>query len=207
MKISILGMPGSGKGTQIEQIEKDFDVNVLSMGKVLRNISEKKTKLGKKIDKLIGKGKFVTSKLINKMILKKLRHKNIVFDGYPREIIEARFIDSKLKLDFVFLLNTSDKTAINHLKNRRACSCGMTYNLLTKKPEKNNICNRCGKKLMHREDDKPNTIKKRIEIYRKKTIPVVNHYRKKGILIEINANKAIKPVYEQIKENLNSLKN
>lgn len=206
MKISILGMPGTGKGTQIELIEKDFDVDVVSIGVILRNISDKKTKLGKEVDRLIGKGKLVPDKLVDKIVSKRLKHRSIVFDGYPRDLTEARFLDSKIKLDRVFLLDSSNKTSIYRLKNRRVCSCGMTYNLLTKKPRKDSLCDRCGRKLIRREDDKPEAIRKRIEVYRKKTLPVIKHYNKKGILIRINADRTIKPTYKTIKKDLNSLK-
>jgi adenylate kinase len=205
MKIAILGPPGSGKGTQIELIVKDFNLNVISVGTILRKMSKQKTTLGITINRIIDSGGLLPATIVDQLLLKKLHHKNCIFDGYPRELAEARFLDKRLKLDKVIYLHIPQKEIISRLKNRRSCSCGMTYNLKTKKPKKASICNLCRKKIVHREDDYPEAIKKRIKLFKKNTIPVIKYYKKKKILVEINADQQAKQTYKAIKKCLNSL--
>ena len=140
MKIAILGPPGSGKGTQIELINKDYKIPVIAVGASLRNIKDKKLNIY--INNLLKKGKFAPDIIADKIVLKNIKQKNFILDGYPRDLSEAIFLDKKVKLDKVFLLKIDKKTIINRLKNRRICSCGMTYNLLTKKPKHDLKCAR-----------------------------------------------------------------
>lgn len=203
MKIAILGPPGSGKGTQIELINKDYKIPVIAVGASLRNVKDKKLNIY--VNSLLKKGNFAPNIIANKIVLKKIKQKNFVLDGYPRDLPEAIFLDKKASLDKVFLLKINKKTIINRLKNRRICSCGMTYNLLTKKPKHDLKCDGCKKKLVKRADDYSKAINNRISLYKKKTLPVIRHYKDLKILIEIDADKEITEIYSNIKKHLRNV--
>ena len=111
-------------------------------------------------------------------------------------------MDKITRIDKVFLLDTPSNLIIKRLSNRRVCKCGETYNLLTKKPKKDSTCDKDGKKLYQRDDDTPKIIKKRIKLYKKQTIPVINYYKKKKLLIKIDSSKSLKQVFNEIKNKL-----
>jgi len=203
MKIAILGPPGSGKGTQIELINKDYKIPIIAVGASLRNIKDKKLNLY--VNSLLKKGNFAPDIIADKIVLKNIKQKNFILDGYPRDLSEAIFLDKKVKLDKVFLLKIDKKTIVNRLNNRRICSCGRTYNLLTKKPKHDLKCDRCKKILVKRLDDYSKAINNRISLYKKKTLPVIRHYKHLKMLIEIDADKEVIEIYNNIKKHLRNI--
>ena len=177
MRLILLGPPGSGKGTQTHLLKK-LNFKVISVGKILRKESKQKTKIGKLINKVISKGKLVPDTLANRIIKKRVKKYkgNFVVDGYPRDLVEAKFIYNLVKIDKVFFLDANKKILINRLNNRY--------------------------KLLKRGDDKPEVIKKRFKVYEKETVPAINYFKKKKLLIKINANKTINEIFKEIKPHL-----
>lgn len=199
MKLVLIGKPGSGKGTQEELISRKFRIPVIATGSIFRNIEKEKTKLGRLVKSLIDKGNFVPDEITNEIIRKELeKKKGFILDGYPRNVGQAKFLDGYQKLDRVVYLEVPDSVIIRRLAARRECVCGMTYNLLTKKPKKDLICDRCGRKLYRRKDDDPRVARRRLNTYKKITKPVVDHYRKRGLLVSVNGNLPIEKTYRQI---------
>ncbi|MBI2673611.1 nucleoside monophosphate kinase [Candidatus Woesearchaeota archaeon] len=205
MKLSIIGPPGSGKGSQAELFEKELKLKHISVGDLLREESKKNTALGKTIKKILNKGDLVPSKIVWQITKKEISsvRDNFILDGFSRELIEAKVLDKHIGLDGVIFLHISDNEILRRLSNRWSCSCGMTYNLLNYKPRKDKLCDNCGRKLYKREDDRPDVIKKRIKVYKKETIPVVDYYKKNNLLIKVNGVKKPKEVFKEILHKLN----
>jgi len=202
MKIVIIGPPGSGKGSQAELLQKKLKLKHIPVGEILRQEIRKNTSIGKKV-KLISKGSLAPDHVVNKLIYKNLKGKNnFVLDGYPRHLEQAKYLDKLTKIDKVFLLDVPNNLIIRRLSNRRVCKCGESYNLLTKKPKKDLLCDKDNKKLYQRNDDKPEIIKKRLKVFKNGTKPVLDYYKKKNLLIIIDASKLIEDVFNEIKNKL-----
>ncbi len=205
MKLVIIGPPGSGKGSQAEFFEAELNFKHISVGDMLREETKKDTRPGKIIKKIIDKGNLVPCNLVWHIVKKEITivKDNFIFDGFPRDLVEARLLDKHIKLDGVIFLYIDDNEILRRLSSRWSCFCGMTYNLLTYKPRKDKLCDNCGRKLYQREDDKPEVIKKRIKVYKKETIPVVDYYKKNNLLIKVNGAKKPKEVFKEILHKLN----
>ena len=201
MKIVLLGKQGCGKGTQGILIAKKYKIPHIVIGDILRKLSKKQTKLGKQIKDLMAKGFLIPDEIPIKIILSKIKgKKGFVLDGFPRNLKQVKALEkAKIKFDVAILLHISDKTAIRRLSARRVCSkCKEVYNLITKKPKKKGICDKCKGKLVQREDDKPKAIRKRISIYKKQTKPVLDFYKKQGILKVVDGQGSPEKVFRGI---------
>jgi len=185
------------KGTQAKLLRKRYKIKHISVGELLRKEKRGKTKLGMKIKKIIDKGDLVPDKIVMDIVKKQLVDK-FVLDGFPRDLSEAKSLDKLTKLDHVFFLKVTRRVAVRRLSNRYMCDCGMTYNLLTKKPKHDLKCDKCGGKLYRRADDEPKIIKERFKVYKKETKPVIKYYKKKKLLREVNAGKPESEVFKQI---------
>lgn len=204
MKIVFLGKPGSGKGTYAEMLSKELNIPTIVTGDLLREEIKKKTELGKEAEEIIKKGGYIDDKRIISMIKKAVIGKEgYILDGFPRTLGQAE--EFKEKIDIVFYLNCSDKTIMRRLINRRICSkCGKVYNLVTNPPKKEGICDECCSKLVKRIDETKDAVEQRLKIYAEETEPLIQYYKKKGNLVEINGDRNIDIVYDEIK---NFLKN
>src|SRR3989344_1869693 len=202
LNIVLLGPPGSGKSVQVELLEKHFKFKKILMGDILRIEIRKKTKIGDKIKSAMDKGKLIDSKVVLRLAKKHIGNakKNLIFDGFPRDLYEAGELDRLIYVTHVFFIDVPDKTIIKRLSSRYECYCGMTYNLTSKKPRHDLTCDKCGRKLYRREDDKPMIIRERLKVYRKETLHLIKYYRDK--VININGNKRIKEVYGIIRKRL-----
>lgn len=199
MRIVLLGSPGSGKGSQAELLQEKFNLKHIPSGEILRKEIRAKTIIGKKIELLLKKGNLAPDDLVDSIISKRIKRRdNFVLDGYPRRLAQAKFLDSIAKIDKVFLLEVSRESIIKRLSNRRVCGCGETYNLLTKKPKKDLICDKCNKKLYHRDDDKPDAVRKRLNIYEIETMLVINYYENKGLLVRLDGEKDMATISSKI---------
>jgi len=209
MILIFLGKPGSGKGTQANLVSKKIKIPVISMGEILRNIEKQKTLLARIVRQRIDKGDLIPDKLAQIILRKRLQKKDCrqgyILDGFPRTLKQARGF--KEKIDKVVYVDVSDKTIIKRLSSRLECSCGMVYNLVTNPPRKKGICDRCGKNLRRRKDDEPKTIKKRLQIYKKQTRPLIRFYSQKGILVKVDGEKGIKEIFGNIIGILKGLNN
>ena len=209
--IVLVAPPGGGKGTQAEKLTKTLGIAHISTGDIFRSIV-KGTYSGSfpvaEILDYMNKGLLVPDDIVVKITLDRLNKddcKNgFLLDGFPRTVNQAEVFDklaSDKKLDFVFLINVNEDSLIKRLSGRRSCpKCGKIYNIYYTPPKKNEVCDEDGEKLVARSDDNEETVRKRLEIYKQETFPLVDFYRKKGVLREIDGNKSVEEVFQQIME-------
>ncbi|HPC56495.1 MAG TPA: adenylate kinase [Caldisericia bacterium] len=206
MIIVMLGNIGTGKGTQGKLIMKNYNIPYISTGDIFRENIKNNTELGLKVKSILNDGKLVNDELVNQIVFDKIKNlDSFVIDGYPRTIYQAEKFENFVnnlnrKLDIVFSIIVSEENIIKRLTGRRICpECGKIYNIYFDKPEKDEICNFDGEKLIQREDDKVEIVKKRIEEFKENTEPVIEYYRNKNIIYEIDGEKEIFEVFNDIK--------
>jgi len=200
MKIVFIGPPASGKGTQAELLAKKLKLPLISSGNLFRWHIKNKTKLGQKIKKIINAGKLVSDKLTNKIIKDKIlkQKRGFILDGYPRTINQAQALAKITDLDIVFEIWISRAETFKRLTGRRVCQCGATYHLIYSPPKNDEICDKCGRKLFIRDDDKKQRVAVRLKIYHQQTEPLIKFYQKQGILVKINGEQPIPDVFKDI---------
>ncbi|RLG62797.1 adenylate kinase [archaeon] len=206
MNIVILGPPGVGKGTQAVRLAQMGWIHI-STGDILRESIEKGDTLGNKVAEYVHRGELVPNHLIVEVLKQKLqeidRNSNIVLDGFPRNVEQAKALEGLIKVDKVLYLKCSDEQIIKRLTARRICPrCGEVYNIITRPPSDNMRCDKCGSSLIQREDDREDVIRKRLDVYHRETAPLVEYYRRNGLLEEIDATGTIDEVFAQIREKI-----
>lgn len=216
MRIVLLGSPGSGKGTQASRIEKEFGIPHISTGDIFRDNISRNTTIGMEAKKYLEGGLLVpdslTLSIVENRLLEDDCKEGFLLDGFPRNIAQAEALDKDLEkmtkaLNLVVNIEVSDSAIIERMSGRRICSdCGASYNLCFIKPAVDDICDKCGGKLYTREDDKPETVIKRINIYKNQTFPLIDYYKGKGILISVNGEQSADKVYKDISEALGRYK-
>ncbi len=194
MNIILLGPPGAGKGTMAEYIENGFNLDHISTGDMLREEIKKGSELGKSAEKYMNKGELVPDKVILGMIEMRLKEKaarhGIMLDGFPRNLAQAKALDKIAEIDVVILLEATRELVIERALNRRVCAeCGEVYSA---KLHKSKICDKCGGKLIKRDDDTEETMNKRFDVFEESTAPLIDYYKKKDIVAIINADQPIK---------------
>jgi adenylate kinase len=211
MIIVFLGPPGSGKGTQAEQLRELYGFEHFDTGSKLREEADSGSELGQRIASFINVGNFVTIDIIQELVFKFLREtraERIMFDGFPRDLDQARVLDEGLAgidrpIDCVLYLQIDSDTLLERIVNRRMCPrCGTIYNVKTHAPRQDLTCDKDGEKLVTRADDNPETFKTRLDNYMKKTVPVLDFYRERGNLCVIHADKPIDTVTREIASTL-----
>ncbi len=202
-----LGPPGAGKGTQAKRLAKDLGLVHISTGDILRDAVKNQTPLGKKAKEYMDRGELVPDDLIIALIEEVMPPEGgVIFDGFPRTIAQAEALDEMLdrkglKLDAVILFDVPDEVVVERLSGRRVCpSCGAVYHIKFNPPKEDEICDRCGTKLVQREDDREEVVRNRLEVYRKQTAPLIEYYERKGILIRLDASKDIDEVYQELRK-------
>ncbi|MEO0240320.1 MAG: adenylate kinase [candidate division WOR-3 bacterium] len=202
-----IGPPGSGKGTQAKKLAEFLNYSFISTGDILREEVKRNTKIGKFAKEYMEKGLLVPDDLMLKIIKKNLKKGiRFILDGFPRTIEQAKGLDEilrkkSLKIEKVFYLNVDEDEIIKRLSSRRVCPlCKRIYNLLVERPKNDEICDICNVKLILRDDDKEEVIKKRIEVYKKDTEKLINYYKDK--LIEIDGKGEPEKIFENIKNSL-----
>ncbi|MBO8151410.1 MAG: adenylate kinase [Candidatus Neomarinimicrobiota bacterium] len=209
MKIILLGPPGAGKGTQAQLLVKNHGFHQVSTGDILREAVKNGTELGIKAKEYMDKGELVPDSIILELIedviyRQKSGEKNVIFDGFPRTVVQAEGLDKLLKkysdkLDSAILLKVDNEELIKRLTSRRVCpECNTVYNLITSPPKKDELCDICGSKLIQREDDRPETVRNRLRVYRKQTEPLIEYYLKKEILKEVDASRSPQEVFTSV---------
>ena len=208
MNIILFGPPGAGKGTQADNVAKKFNLEKISTGDLLRIEIKNNTQLGAKIKSTIDQGKFVSDEIINELILQILNNKKeffdkLIFDGYPRNINQAKKLNlmlkqSNQKISFVLNLNVKKDIIIKRISGRVVCSnCGLTFNKYFNTPEKNN--HKCNENYLNtRDDDNVKTAESRFETYTKETLPLLRYYKDQKILKEIDGTREINQIYDEI---------
>ncbi len=207
-RMVFLGPPGAGKGTQASMLKSKYGIAHVSTGDILREAVKKGTELGKKAKEYMDKGLLVPDEIIIGIIEERLSEpdaqKGFILDGFPRTIPQAEALDQLLEekgmtLSAVFLFNAGKETILERLTGRRVCrNCGALYHIKYSPPKVEGVCDKCGGELYQRDDDKEETILRRLEVYRKQTAPLIDYYKKKGILFELDANKDSKEVFAEI---------
>jgi adenylate kinase len=192
MRLVILGLPGSGKGTQSKRISQRWDIPQISTGDILRQAAKEGTQLGKKARCYMDQGLLVPDALMAELVLERLGggdcQRGFILDGFPRTIAQAEILDALLSqkdltIDAVLKLQISDATVIRRLSQRRLCSrCASDYNLESNPPKQQGLCDRCGGTLYQREDDREETISRRLQVYHNQTQLLEDYYRDKGLL-------------------------
>ena len=208
MNIVFLGPPGAGKGTQAKILVEKYEIPQVSTGDMLREHRAKGTELGKKAQEYMDKGQLVPDEIILSMVKERLSQpdcqKGFILDGFPRTVAQAEALDKLLsemgkKLDFALALIVPDDLLVERLTGRRTCkSCGMMYHIKYKPPKVEEKCDVCGGELYQRPDDNEETVRNRLKVYHEQTAPLIEYYKNKGILREIDGSKSIEEITQQI---------
>jgi adenylate kinase len=215
MNVVFLGPPGAGKGTQAEVISKQRGMEHISTGEILRTAVEEGTPIGLRAKQYMEKGLLVPDELVVDIVAERINrnglHKSYILDGFPRNLNQAKALDETLKklsgrLDVVFYFAVSEETAIARLTGRWMCpGCGSNYHERYMPPREQGICDRCGRNLQQRPDDKDQTAKERLKVYKRQTEDLIIYYEKKSVLRKVDANKGVKDVYEEVTKALDCL--
>jgi adenylate kinase len=207
MKLIFLGPPGSGKGTQAKILSDKLKIPHISTGDIFRENIKNLTDLGKKASEFMNKGLLVPDEVTNAMVEKRLKEndckKGFILDGYPRTLPQADFLGLIQKIDKVVNFELDDAEIIKRISGRRTCkNCGTAFHIVFIKPKKQNVCDKCGSELAQRDDEKPDVVKKRLEVYKKQTEPLIEYYRKKKILADVSAYPSIEEVSKDVEKKL-----
>jgi adenylate kinase len=205
MNIVILGSPGVGKGTYAKILSEKYNLPRISTGDLFRKAIKNETELGKKIKDYVSRGDLVPDEIVIELVKERLQKddcKNgFLLDGFPRTIAQAEALEAFKRIDKVLNFVASDEVILSRLGGRRTCSeCGAIYHIKEVPPKIDGICDLCGGKLYQRSDETPQAIKKRLRVYREKTKPVIDYFRKKGLLADINANFPIEKIDKVISQ-------
>ncbi|HIH17621.1 MAG TPA: nucleoside monophosphate kinase [Nanoarchaeota archaeon] len=211
MKVLIFGKQASGKGTQAKLIAEKYRLVHIATGDIFREIRKEDSELGKKVRALIDGGKLVPDDVTTEIVMAKLKSlgkKGFILDGYPRNLTQVKAFE-KIPIDIALLIEISDAEAVKRMSARRICNnskCGEIYNTLVKKPKQEGKCDKCGSSVIQRDDDKPESIKKRLETYRRETAPIMEFYKKKGLLKEVDGTRPIESIFREIRGILDKIK-
>ena len=207
MKLVFLGPPGAGKGTLAAKAVEFLNIPHISTGAIFRTAIANKTALGLKVKEIIDAGKLVddetTIALVKERLAEADAQKGYILDGFPRTIAQAESLEGFSRVDRVVNFDIPDTAVIERLSGRRVCkNCGANYHILFTKPKKEGICDLCGGELYTRDDDKAEAIQKRLEVYRAQTAPLIDYYRKKGLLVDVDARPAVDQVIANFRQAL-----
>jgi adenylate kinase len=206
----MLGAPGAGKGTQAKMISEKYGIPHISTGDIFRSNIKNGTELGRKAKTYMDQGQLVPDELTCDLVVDRIAQDDAkngyVLDGFPRTIPQAEALKSALekrgeKIDFAIDVDVPDENIVTRMSGRRACvSCGATYHIVYNPPKQEGICDVCGKELVLRDDDKPETVKKRLEVYHSQTQPLIDYYKKDGVLVRVDGTQEIDTIFSQIQK-------
>ena len=205
MRIILLGPPGCGKGTQGQLLEKQYGLPKISTGDLLRKAVKQKSTLGKKAEAAMNRGELVSDEVVVEMVKERISKEDCrlgyILDGFPRTIFQAGRLEETGPLcpQLVLDIEISEQTVVERLSARRICSkCGAIFNILAKMPEKEGVCDICEGKLIQRNDDAPDVIRKRLRVYFEYTKPLIEYYRKRKLYHSVNGEGKVKVVFAEV---------
>lgn len=208
MKIIMLGAPGAGKGTQAKKIAEKYQIPHISTGDIFRFNIKEGTELGRKAKEYMDQGLLVPDELTIGMLMDRIKKEDCkpgyVLDGFPRNIPQAESLRNALtkleqKIDFAINVDVPDEKIISRMSGRRACvSCGATYHIVYNPSKTPGVCDVCGSELVLRDDDKPETVKKRLSIYHEQTQPLIEYYKNEGVLVDVDGTQELNKVFLNI---------
>lgn len=208
MKIIMLGAPGAGKGTQAKKIAAKYEIPHISTGDIFRANIKNGTELGKKAKTYMDQGLLVPDELVVDLVVDRVNQDDCkngyVLDGFPRTIPQAEALTEALakmgqKMDYAIDVNVPDENIVRRMGGRRACvGCGATYHVEYAPTKKEGICDVCGAELILRDDDKPETVQKRLDVYHEQTQPLIDYYTEAGILKTVDGTVDIDDVFQAI---------
>lgn len=208
MKIIMLGAPGAGKGTQAKKIAEKYNIPHISTGDIFRANIKNGTELGKKAKTYMDQGLLVPDELTCDLVVDRIQQPDAangyVLDGFPRTIPQAECLTEALQklgsaIDYAIDVNVPDENIVNRMSGRRAClKCGATYHIEYAAPKTENVCDVCGEALVLRDDDKPETVLKRLKVYHDQTQPLIEYYTGKGVLKTVDGTRNLEEVFREI---------
>ena len=208
MKIIMLGAPGAGKGTQAKQIAGKYSIPHISTGDIFRANIKNGTDLGKKAKEYMDQGLLVPDELTCDLVMDRIQQDDcvngFVLDGFPRTIPQAKALDAALEklgqhMDVAIDVDVPDENIVNRMSGRRAClDCGATYHVVSLPPKTEGKCDHCGGDLVLRDDDKPETVQKRLSVYHEQTQPLIDYYKNQGILKSVDGTQPMEAVFTAI---------
>ncbi len=208
MKIIMLGAPGAGKGTQAKQIADKYQIPHISTGDIFRANIKEGTELGTKAKEYMDQGLLVPDELVVELVADRIVKEDckngFVLDGFPRTIPQAEALDEALakmggKMDYAIDVDVSDENIVNRMGGRRAClGCGATYHIVNIPTKVEGICDKCGSEVVLRDDDKPETVQKRLTVYHEQTQPLIDYYSQQGILKSVDGTRPMEDVFADI---------
>ena len=211
MNLILLGMPGAGKGTQADIIQKDFDIENISTGALMREVSRSEGELANKVQTYLSSGTLVPNDIIVEMLVQRISEddckKGFLLDGFPRNLDQGKALDSaNVSIDLVLYLSISEDEIINRMSGRRVHpSSGRSYHVIHNPPQKKGFDDITGETLIQREDDAPEVIKKRLDVYFNETEPLLDFYRNKNLkFIEIDASESLEEVTKSIRHSISN---
>ena len=208
MKIIMLGAPGAGKGTQAKQIAAKYAIPHISTGDIFRANIKNGTELGKKAKEYMDQGMLVPDELTCDLVMDRIAQddcvKGFVLDGFPRTIPQAEALTNALtkigqSMDYAIDVDVPDENIVNRMGGRRAClNCGATYHLVFNPTKTEGVCDACGNPTVLRDDDKPETVQKRLSVYHDQTQPLIDYYKEQNILKSVDGTKPMNEVFSDI---------
>jgi adenylate kinase len=216
LNLILLGPPGAGKGTQAERLREDFDVAYIATGDILRKAVAEETELGKKAKQYMNNGDLVPDEVIIGVILEEVESEaaqdGFLLDGFPRTVDQAKALDEALgrldrRLTAVLLIDAPDDEVVRRLSGRRMCAkSGHVYNVHTDPPKHDEVCDQDGSRLVQRDDDREETVRKRLEVYHRQTSPLIRFYEERDLLKRFDGTRSPTEVHDHIRATIATLR-
>ena len=211
MKLTMLGAPGAGKGTQAKEISEKLNIPAISTGAIIREAIEEGTEFGKKAKLYIDRGDLLPDEMVIGLVTERVKaddcKNGFILDGFPRTLNQATCMEENgIEIDMALSLEVEDEVIVKRLSGRRECSnCRTPYHVVSNPPKQDGVCDMCGAKLITREDDNPETILSRLKVYHEKTAPLKDFFEREGVLKKITGKDTIEETTAEVMEALKSL--